>query len=105
MARITEGRIAAAEKLAKGSPAAGGSGPLSAAERAELVRLLGPRPDFDTMTDTDVDQWLHENSIDGDPHPERTDRIVELQRRESLAQAEERLGYPPWQPCQDLIPG
>ena len=45
--RITEGRIAAAEKLAKGSPAAGGSGPLSAAERAELVRLLGPRPDFD----------------------------------------------------------
>ena len=56
------------------------------------------------MTDTDVDQWLHDNSIEGSD-PDEWARIVELQRRESPAQAEERLGYPPWQPCQDLTTG
>ena len=57
------------------------------------------------MTDTDVDQWLHEQFASRRSDPDEWARIVELQRRESPAQAEERLGYPPWQPCQDLITG
>ena len=76
-----------------------GTGPLSGAERDELERLLGPRPNFEAMDMDALDTWLHENSIDGDPHPEQSDRIRALQARETQEQSDERLirqGYVPW---------
>ena len=59
-----------------------GSSPLTAAERAELARLIGPRPDIANMTGEDADAWLHAHSIDGsDPAVEQ--RIAELRARET----------------------
>ena len=92
LATIEAARLARAQ-------ASPGTGPLSAAERDELERLFGPRPNFEAMSEAEVDQWLHENSIEGDPHPERTARIRALQARETQEQSDERLirqGYVPW---------